>query len=43
MAILAHIREQAGLLPQHTEVRFEFDGTSVRILRAEDQSGHGGD
>jgi AbrB family looped-hinge helix DNA binding protein len=40
VTIPAHIREQAGLLP-HTEVRFEFDGTSVRIIRAEDQSGHG--
>ncbi len=27
------IREQAGLLP-HTEVDFEFDGTTVSIVRA---------
>ena len=40
VTIPAHIREQAGLLP-HTEVRFEFDGTSVRIVRAEEQSKHG--
>lgn len=40
VTIPAHIREQAGLLP-HTEVRFEFDGTAVRILRAEEQSERG--
>lgn len=28
-----HIRERAGLLP-HTEVEFEFDGETVRIVRA---------
>ena len=33
VTIPAEIREQAGLLP-HTEVNFEFDGKSVRILRA---------
>ena len=27
------IRERAGLLP-HTEVEFEFDGKTVRIVRA---------
>jgi AbrB family looped-hinge helix DNA binding protein len=31
VTIPAEIREQSGLLP-HTEVRFEFDGTVVRIL-----------
>jgi AbrB family looped-hinge helix DNA binding protein len=33
VTIPIEIREQAGLLP-NTEVLFEFDGTSVRILRA---------
>ena len=33
VTIPAEIREQAGLLP-HTEVDFEFDGGSVRIVRA---------
>ncbi len=33
VTIPAAIREQAGLLPQ-TDVEFEFDGTSVRIVRA---------
>ena len=33
VTIPAEICEQAGLLP-HTEVDFEFDGQSVRILRA---------
>lgn len=37
VTIPADIRERAGLLP-HTEVRFEFDGTSVRIVRIEEQS-----
>ena len=32
VTIPADIREKAGLLP-HTEVTFEFDGASVRILR----------
>lgn len=34
VTIPAEIRERAGLLP-HTEVEFEFDGTVVRIVRAE--------
>ena len=34
VTIPAEIRERAGLLPQ-TEVEFEFDGTVVRIVRAE--------
>jgi AbrB family looped-hinge helix DNA binding protein len=33
VTIPAEIRELAGLLP-HTEVEFEFDGKSVRIVRA---------
>ena len=33
VTIPAGIREQAGLLP-HTEVAFELDGKSVRIIRA---------
>jgi AbrB family looped-hinge helix DNA binding protein len=33
VTIPIEIREKAGLLP-HTEVLFEFDGTSVRILPA---------
>jgi len=33
VTIPADIREQAGLLP-HTEVDFEFDGKTVRIVRA---------
>ena len=33
VTIPAEIREQAGLLP-HTEVNFEFDGKTVRIVRA---------
>lgn len=40
VTIPADIRERAGLLP-HTEVVFEFDGTSVRILRAPDTRGTG--
>lgn len=40
VTIPADIREQAGLLP-HTEVEFEFDGTSVRIVRAGEQSERG--
>ena len=35
VTIPAEIREQAGLLP-HTEVNFEFDGKTVRIVRAPD-------
>ncbi len=33
VTIPAYIREKAGLLP-HTEVDFEFDGRSVRLVRA---------
>ncbi len=33
VTIPADIREQAGFLP-HTEVTVEFDGDSVRIIRA---------
>lgn len=33
VTIPAHIREQAGLLP-HTEVEFEFDGETVRLVKA---------
>jgi AbrB family looped-hinge helix DNA binding protein len=33
VTIPADIRAQAGLLP-HTEVEFDFDGRTVRILRA---------
>jgi AbrB family looped-hinge helix DNA binding protein len=33
VTIPADIREQAGLLP-HTDVSFEFDGVSVRIVPA---------
>ena len=33
VTIPVEIRERAGLLP-HTEVEFEFDGKSVRIMRA---------
>jgi AbrB family looped-hinge helix DNA binding protein len=36
VTIPAEIREQAGLLP-HTEVDFEFDGKTVRLVRARDQ------
>jgi bifunctional DNA-binding transcriptional regulator/antitoxin component of YhaV-PrlF toxin-antitoxin module len=32
VAIPVEIREQAGLLP-HTEVNFEFDGKTVRLVR----------
>ena len=40
VTIPADIRQRAGLLP-HTEVAFEFDGTSVRIVRTADQGGNG--
>lgn len=33
VTIPADIRERAGLLP-NTDVAFEFDGTSVRIVKA---------
>lgn len=36
VTIPAEIRERAGLLP-HTEVEFELDGTSVRIVRSTSQ------
>ncbi len=38
VTIPAEIREKAGLLP-HTEVDFEFDGESVRIIRAKAPKG----
>ena len=38
VTIPIEIREQAGLPPQ-TEVEFEFDGTSVRIVRAKARKG----
>jgi AbrB family looped-hinge helix DNA binding protein len=34
VTIPARVREQAGLLP-NTEVEFEYDGTGVRIVRAQ--------
>ena len=41
VTIPAEIRERAGLMP-HTEVDFEFDGKSVRIVRAKTRkSGRG--
>lgn len=40
VTIPADIRERAGLLPD-TEVEFEYDGTSVRIVRAADQGARG--
>jgi AbrB family looped-hinge helix DNA binding protein len=40
VTIPADIRERAGLLP-HTEVAFEFDGKTVRIVRARPRSGQG--
>lgn len=40
VTIPADIREQAGLLP-HTEVDFEFDGKSVRIVRAKNRNNDG--
>lgn len=36
VTIPVEIRERAGLLP-HTEVEFEFDGRSVRIVRSTPQ------
>ncbi|MEA2262968.1 MAG: hypothetical protein QOJ51_5793 [Acidobacteriaceae bacterium] len=36
VTIPAEIREQAGLLPR-TEVEFEFDGKTVRLVRARTQ------
>jgi len=40
VTIPAEIREQAGLLP-HTEVNFEFDGKTVRIVRAHPRKNDG--
>ncbi len=40
VTIPADIRQQAGLLP-HTDVAFEFDGTAVRIVRAQARNGRG--
>ena len=38
VTIPADIREKAGLLP-HTDVEFEFDGSTVRIRRARERRG----
>jgi AbrB family looped-hinge helix DNA binding protein len=40
VTIPAEIREQAGLLP-HTEVKFEFDGNAVRIVRVQNTKNNG--
>lgn len=40
VTIPAEIRERAGLLP-HTEVRFEFDGKTVKIVKARPSPGAG--
>ena len=40
VTIPAEIREQAGLLP-HTEVNFEFEGKTVRIVRAHPRKNDG--
>jgi AbrB family looped-hinge helix DNA binding protein len=40
VTIPADIRERAGLLP-HTEVAFEFDGKTVRIVRTRPRDGQG--
>ena len=40
VTIPAEIREQAGLFP-HTEVNFEFDGKTVRIVRAHPRKNDG--
>jgi AbrB family looped-hinge helix DNA binding protein len=40
VTIPVEIREQAGLLP-HTEVNFEFDGKTVRLVRAKKSSRDG--
>ena len=37
VTIPVDIRERAGLLP-HTEVNFEFDGKTVRIVRAKSRT-----
>lgn len=40
VTIPAEIRERAGLLP-HTEVAFELDGKTVRIVRAKGRKANG--
>ena len=40
VTIPADLREKAGLLP-HTEVEFQLEGASVRIVRAAEQSERG--
>jgi len=40
VTIPAEIREQAGLLP-HTEVKFEFGGNAVRIVRVQNDKNNG--
>ena len=40
VTIPADIREKAGLLP-HTEVAFEYDGKTVRIVRKHEQNRDG--
>jgi AbrB family looped-hinge helix DNA binding protein len=40
VTIPAEIREKAGLLPQ-TEVEFQFDGKTVRIVRAKPRNKNG--
>jgi AbrB family looped-hinge helix DNA binding protein len=40
ITIPADIRKRVGLLP-HTEVTFEFDGKTVRIVRARPRSAQG--
>jgi AbrB family looped-hinge helix DNA binding protein len=41
VTIPIEIRERMGLLP-HTEVRFEVEGNTVRILRVEKSAGERG-
>jgi AbrB family looped-hinge helix DNA binding protein len=41
VTIPVEIRERLGLLP-HTEVRFEVEGNTVRIVREESRSGSRG-
>jgi AbrB family looped-hinge helix DNA binding protein len=40
VTIPADIREKAGLLP-HTEVEFEFDGKTVRLVRVKNRNKDG--
>ena len=40
VTIPADIRERAGLLP-HTEVSFEYDGKTVRLVRSRPRDGEG--